>query len=82
MQLTGEGEKELREDQHRGDAVHEEVEVLGGAADDHAHSDFVGSHGGMTLALNRGRIGMGHVVRSCSTVVIGALIYVNAHLGL
>ncbi len=37
-----EREEHRREHQHRGDAVDEEVEVLGGAADDHAHGDLAG----------------------------------------
>jgi hypothetical protein len=50
----------VREHQHAGNAEHEEVEILGRAADDDAGSDFAGR----SLFV---RVGVGQVFRAMET---------------
>mmetsp|Transcript_18007 Transcript_18007/g.50783 ORF Transcript_18007/g.50783 Transcript_18007/m.50783 type:complete len:442 (+) Transcript_18007:2217-3542(+) len=49
FEWAGVREEHRREHQRRGDAVDEEVEVLRGPADDHAHRDVAGRHRRTTL---------------------------------
>ena len=46
-----EREEHRREHQHRGDAVDEEVEIFGGAADDHADGDLAGGDVRVVVAI-------------------------------
>ncbi len=44
IQVREEWKEEGREDENAGDPENEEVEILGRASDDHAHSNFAGGH--------------------------------------
>ena len=45
MQRIGEGEDQLREDQHRCDGIDEEIKEFGRATNDHADGDIAGGDG-------------------------------------
>ncbi|KIU01360.1 hypothetical protein QU38_02040, partial [Staphylococcus aureus] len=58
LQRIEKGEDQLREHQHRGNGIDEEIEELGGAADDHADRDFARTDA-VAVAVQRTDIALG-----------------------